>query len=80
MVMMPVRWQLKEIAEPERWTARKLALQAGLAYNTVWLIWTGKARRADLETIDALCRILKVKPGDLLTWHEEEIPPPQGGS
>ncbi len=57
------RWQLREIAEPERWTARKLALATGLAYNTVWAIWTDHAKRADLATIDALARVLKVKTG-----------------
>ena len=64
--MMAVRWRVREIAEPERWSARKLAEAADLAYGTVWAIWSGKAKRADLETLDALCRVLKVAPGDLL--------------
>ena len=60
------RWKLREIAEPERWTARKLAITAGLAYGTVWSIWTNKAKRADLSTIEALAKVLKISPGDLI--------------
>lgn len=64
--MMPLRWRLKELAEPERWTARKLAIQTGLAYNTVWGIWSGKTRRADLDTLDRLARALNIPARDLI--------------
>ena len=60
------RWRLREIAEPERWNARKLAQATGLAYNTVWGIWTNTTRRADLDTLDKLAAVLKVQPNDLL--------------
>lgn len=70
--MMAVRWRVREIAEPERWSARKLAEAANLAYGTVWAIWSGKAKRADLETLDALCRVLKVEPGDILIRENEQ--------
>ncbi|GAA5531504.1 hypothetical protein Hgul01_05329 [Herpetosiphon gulosus] len=60
------RWRLREIAEPERWTARKLAIATGLAYNTVWGIWTGKSKRADLETLSTLAVVLNVHPRDLI--------------
>ncbi len=60
------RWRLREIAEPERWNARKLAQATGLAYNTVWGIWTNTTRRTDLDTLDKLAAVLKVQPNDLL--------------
>ena len=60
------RWRLREIAEPERWNARKLAQATGLAYNTVWGIWTNTTRRADLDTLDKLAEVLKVQPNDLI--------------
>jgi DNA-binding Xre family transcriptional regulator len=37
-------------------------------------IWSGTAKRADLETLDALCRVLKATPGDLLV-RDAEGPP-----
>lgn len=67
------RWRLREIAEPERWNARKLAQATGLAYNTVWGIWTNSTRRADLDTLEKLAELLKVQPGDLI-GSGEQIP------
>lgn len=65
-MQMPVRWRLREIAEPERWSARKIAEATGLAYNTVWGIWANKSRRADLDTLDAISKLLKIEPGQLM--------------
>ncbi len=59
-------WRLREIAEPERWNAKKLAEATGLAYRTVWGIWANRSRRADLDTLAALARVLKVEPGELI--------------
>lgn len=63
---MMARWKLREIAEPERWNAKKLADHTGLAYNTVWGMWTNKTKRADLDTLTTLANALKVQPGDLI--------------
>ena len=65
-LLMGVKWRLKEIAEPERWTARKLAEATGLAYNTVWGIWANRSQRADLKTLEALAKVLKVEPSELI--------------
>lgn len=66
-----IRWRVREIAEPERWNAKKLAEASGLAYGTVYAIWTNQATRADLKTLAALARVLKVQPGELLESEEE---------
>jgi DNA-binding Xre family transcriptional regulator len=79
---MAVRWRLRDIAEPERWSARKLAEATGLAYNTVWGIWANKTRRADLDTLDALARVLHIEPGALLERVAEDASEdiPEGNS
>ena len=59
-------WRVRHIAEPERWSARKLALATRLAHNTVWGIWTNRSKCADLETLEKIARVLKVAPGDLI--------------
>jgi DNA-binding Xre family transcriptional regulator len=69
------RWRVREIAEPERWSVRKLAAASGLAYTTVQAIWSNSAKRADLDTLDALAQVLKVQPGDLIA--AEPVPPPR---
>ena len=57
-------WRLREIAEPERWNARKLPQATGLAYN--WGIWTNTTRRPGLATLDKLAAVLTVQPNDVL--------------
>lgn len=65
------RWRLHELAAPERWNARRIAAATGLAYNTVWGIWAGRSKRADLATLQALADLLRVAPGDLIGPGEE---------
>ena len=43
----------------------ELADKAKLQPNTVSGIYNNKAKRIDLETIDALCEALDCQPGDL---------------
>jgi DNA-binding Xre family transcriptional regulator len=71
------RWRLREIAEPERWNARKIAQATGLAYNTVWGMWTNNTRRADLDTLEKLAHLLQIQPGDLIGAGEPDtVSPP----
>jgi DNA-binding Xre family transcriptional regulator len=69
---MAIRWRVREIAEPERWNAKKLAEATGLAYGTVYAIWTNQATRVDFKTLEALARVLKVRPGELISANGEE--------
>lgn len=64
-------WRLKEIAEPERWNPHNLAEITGLSYTSVYNIWSNRSKRADLETIGKLAKVLKITPGDLIGLKEE---------
>jgi DNA-binding Xre family transcriptional regulator len=68
-----VRWQLKELAEARGFNPHSLALAASLSYNTVRPMWLNQARRADLDTLDKLSRVLRVEPGALLV----RVPDPE---
>jgi DNA-binding Xre family transcriptional regulator len=70
-------WRLREIAEPQRWNARKIAQATGLAYNTVWGIWANRSKRADLDTLETLARLLNVAPGELVGAGEGPTVPVQ---
>ncbi len=70
-------WRLREIAQPQRWTARKIALATGLAYNTVWAIWANRSKRADLDTLEKLAGLLNVAPGELIGAGDESMTPLQ---
>ena len=67
-----IRWVVREVAERAGFrNARELANRTGLPPTSVYRIWTGKATRTDLATIDKLCTALDVKPGQLFE-HEAE--------
>ena len=51
----------------------EVARQASLQPNTVSGIYNNKARRIDLDTIDALCGALKCKPSDLFEVSAETL-------
>jgi len=60
------RWRLRDVAEPKGWNPHSLALEARLSYNTVRPIWLNEAKRADLETLARLAKVLGVSPGQLI--------------
>ncbi len=66
------RWRVREIAEPRGWNPHRLALEAKLSYNTVRPIWFNEAKRADLDTLDRLAKVLGVAPGQLIGNGEED--------
>lgn len=69
-----MHYRLREIAQPERWNAKKLAEATGLAYNTVYGIWANKTTRADLEALARLARVLGIQPGQLISDLDAEAP------
>ena len=75
-----IRWVVREVAERAGIrNARELAARSGLPPTSVYRIWTDKATRTDLTTIDKLCTALEVKPGQLFE-HEAEpdrLPKPE---
>jgi DNA-binding Xre family transcriptional regulator len=72
-----IRWRVQEIAKPERWNAKRLADESGLAYNTVWSIWNNRARRVDFGTLARLAATLKVSPNELFISDDND-PSPSG--
>lgn len=67
-------WRLRELAKPQRWSARRLAAETGLAYTTVYGIWSGRSKRADLDTLQTLADAIGVKPGDLIADGQSRAP------
>ena len=62
---MPVRMRIGERAREQGLTIKALAERAGVAYNTAHALYTGRATRIDLDTLDRMCAALQVEPGDL---------------
>ena len=62
---MPIRMRIGELARHQSLTIKALAARAGVAYNTAHALYTGRATRIDLDTLDRICAALQVEPGDL---------------
>ena len=68
-----IRWHLPELLEKRGWTAYRLASETGLTVPAAYrLAKPGKTlQRLDVDTLERLCRVLKVKPGQLLTYEPD---------
>lgn len=51
--------------------AHQLAQVAGLSYAVVWRIWKGTPSQIGLATLERLCDVLRVQPGQLFTYTYE---------
>jgi DNA-binding Xre family transcriptional regulator len=65
-----IRLRISEVAKEKGISMRKLAKEAGIAYNTLRLIYRNPYRDISLYTLDAIAHVLGVPPGDLI----ESIP------
>jgi DNA-binding Xre family transcriptional regulator len=55
---------VKEIAEMRGFkNAKQLADAAGLRYESAYPIWNGTARMIALDTLEKLCKVLRVQAG-----------------
>ncbi len=66
---MPISIRIGELAKQQGLTIKALAEQAGVAYNTAHALYTGRATRIDLDTLDRMCGALQVTPGDVFIRH-----------
>ncbi|QSF42632.1 helix-turn-helix domain-containing protein [Paenibacillus tianjinensis] len=66
---------VKEIMDQQRKTIRGVARETGLAINTVSGLYHDTSKRVDVETLDKLCKLLKVNIGELLEYIEDEESP-----
>jgi putative transcriptional regulator len=66
---MPIRMRIGELARAHGLTIKALAERAGVAYNTAHALYTSRATRIDLDTLDRMCDALQVQPGDIFVRH-----------
>lgn len=71
--------RIAEVASAKCKTVSQVSRETGIRYNTILGLYRGKGRRIDLDTIDAICRLLEVQPGELFTWEPDAEEPAEGG-
>jgi putative transcriptional regulator len=70
---MPIRVHLDRVLLERRMSLTELADKVGVTIANLSILKTGKAKAVRFSTLDALCRTLNCKPGDILQF--EEGPP-----
>lgn len=66
---MPIKLRIGELAREQGLTIKALAERAGVAYNTAHALYTSRATRIDLDTLERICNALQVKPGDIFVQY-----------
>jgi DNA-binding Xre family transcriptional regulator len=62
-----MKWTVRQVAEAKGFkNARELADKINTSYSSIYPIWDGSAKRADLGTLNKLCNLLDVPIGMLL--------------
>src|SRR5579862_4882715 len=61
-----IKLRISEVAKEKKISMRKLAKGAGIAYNTLRLIYRNPFREISMHTLDSIAKVLGVPPGELL--------------
>lgn len=65
---MPVIVKLDDLLHDRRMTLTQLAEQVDITLANLSILKTGKAKAIRFSTLEAICRALQCKPGDLLGY------------
>lgn len=52
-------------------TLTELSEQVGITVANLSILKNGRARAVRFETLDAICRVLRCQPGEILEYREE---------
>jgi putative transcriptional regulator len=66
-----IRTRLDYLLLDNRMKLTDLAQATGIALNNLSILKTNKARAIRFSTLEAICKALKCKPGDLLEYVDE---------
>ncbi len=67
---MPIRIRLDRLLAERGMTQKELAERVGITPANLNIFATGKARAVRFTTLEALCRELECRPGDLLDFEQ----------
>ena len=65
-----IRWTLPSILKDRKWSAYRLAHEAGITITVAYKLAADgyEPTRLDLSTLNKVCNALNVAPGKLLQW------------
>ena len=75
---MPIRVKLDVMMAERQMSLKELAARIGISVTNLSLLKTGKVKGIRFGTLEAICRELDCKPGDILDLAAEKPEPPTG--
>ena len=72
---MPIVVRIDVELARRKMSVGEFAERVGLTQANVAVLKNGRAKAVRLSTLDAMCRVLRCQPGDLLEWVEGEEEP-----
>ena len=64
--------KLKEVMEKKRYKNIDLAKESGLTVDTISRIKLNKFKNLSYSSLNAICKVLKCQPGDLLKYKSDK--------
>ena len=68
---MAVQVSLDRLLAERGMSVGEFAARVGITPSNVAVLKNGRARAIRFSTLDAICRVLDCKPGDVLVWRED---------
>lgn len=68
---MPIIVNLDRLLVERKMRLTELSEKTHIALNNLSILKTGKARAIRFTTLEAICKALQCKPGDILDYQEE---------
>lgn len=70
---MAIRCRLGDIMQERNLSNKDVVILTGVSRNTITSLAANATKRIDYDTLEGLCRGLKVLPGDLIEYIEDKI-------
>ncbi|QIG81348.1 helix-turn-helix domain-containing protein [Stakelama tenebrarum] len=67
---MPIRVKLDDMLHARRLTLSELSARVDITLANLSVLKTGKAKAIRFSTLEAICRELDCKPGDILDYED----------
>jgi putative transcriptional regulator len=69
---MPIVVRLDVVLAQRKMTLTELSEKVGITFANLSILKTGKGKGIRWSTLDAICKVLKCQPGDIIQYMSEE--------
>lgn len=69
-----IRVDLDVIMAKRKITLTELSQRVGITMANLSILKNGRAKAVRMSTLEAICKVLKCQPGDILIYEESDVP------